>query len=92
MRLERCIPVVLVAIVRFVLRLGRVGSRGWWAMYDLRFVLDGVRSLFRLVDLTCVFMFKTNSLVHPKNLYQVVFFWYRQDQKGTGGSEIYIYF
>ena len=57
-------------------------------MYDLRFVLDGVRSLFRLVDLTCVFMFKTNSLVHPKNLYQVVFFWYRQDQKGTGGTVI----
>ena len=50
------------------MRLGRVGSRGWWAMYHPRFVLDGIRSLFRLVFFYCVFMFKSNSLVSPKDL------------------------
>ena len=31
-------------------------------------VLDDIRNLFRLVVLKCVFMFKSNSLVNPKNL------------------------
>ena len=67
------------------LRLGRVGSRGWWAMYHLRFVLDGILSICRLVVLKCV-TFKSSSTVNPKDL--KVFFWCRQDQKGTG---IYIF-
>ena len=67
------------------LRLGRVGSRGWWAMYHLRFVLDGILSICRLVVLKCV-TFKSSSTVNPKDL--KVFFWSRQDQTGTG---IYIF-
>ena len=57
--------------------------------YRLRFVLDGMRSLFPLVVLKCVFMFKSNSLVNPTIL---LFFWCRQDQKATGGAEIYIFY
>ena len=57
-------------------------------MYHLRFVLDGIRSLFRLVILKCVFIFKSNRLVNPEK--NVIFFWCRQDQKGAGGAEIYI--
>ena len=32
-------------------------------------------------------MFKSNSLCKSEKL--VVFFWYRQDQKGTGGADIH---
>ena len=35
----------------------------------LSFVLDGIRSLFRLVVLKCVFTFKANSFVNPKDFY-----------------------
>ena len=62
-------------------------SRGWQTMYHLRFVLDGIRSLSPLVVLKCVFIFKSNS----KSEKLVVFFWCRQDQKGTGGTEIYVF-
>ena len=55
--------------------------------YNLRFVLDGIRSFFRLVVLKCVFMFKSNSLCKSETL--VAFFWCRQDQKGTGGGDIH---
>ena len=58
-------------------------------IYRLRFVLDGMRSLFPLLALKCTFMFKSNSLVNPKDF---VFFWCRQDQKATGGAEIYIFY
>ena len=44
-----------------------------WCIPDmlcrLRFVVNGIRSLFGLVVLLNVFMFKSNSLVNPKNLY-----------------------
>ena len=50
------------------LRLGKVESREWQTMYGLRSVLGGVRSLFRLVVSKCIFMFKSSSLVNPKDL------------------------
>ena len=43
-------------------------NREWEKIYRLTFVLDSMRSLFRLLVLICVFMFKSNSLVNPKNL------------------------
>ena len=43
-----------------------------------------MRRLFPLVVLKCIFMFKSNSLVNPKD---VVFYSCRQDQKATGGAE-----
>ena len=57
--------------------------------YLLRFVLDGIRSHSRLVVLKCIFMFKSNSLCKSEKL--VVFFWCRQDQKGTGDTETYFF-
>ena len=45
-------------------------------------------SLCRLVVLKCIFMFKSKSLYKSEKL---VFFWYRKVQKGTGGTEIYIF-
>ena len=59
------------------------------SLYRLRFVLDGMRSLFRLVVLKCIFMFESNSLCKSEKL--AAFFWYRQGQKGTGSGEIYIF-
>ena len=56
-------------------------------MYRLRFVLDGMRSPFPLDVLKRTFMLKANSLRSP-NL--SVLFWCRQDQKRTGGTEIYL--
>ena len=58
-------------------------------MHRRRFVLDDIRSLFRLVVLKCIFVFKSNSLCKSEKL--VLFFWCRQDQKGTGGAEIHIF-
>ena len=53
------------------------------------FILDDTRRLcFRLV-LKCIFRFKSNRLCNPKNVYLGVFFWYKQDQKGTGGTDTY---
>ena len=40
-----------------------------------------------MVVLKCVFMFKSNNLCKSEKL--VVFCWYRQDQKGTGGADIH---
>ena len=57
-------------------------------MYHLRFVLHGMRNFFRLVVLKCLFMFKSNGLCKSEKL--VVFFWCRQDQKRTGGTEIFV--
>ena len=51
--------------------------------------MDGVRSLCRLVILIYILMFKSNNICKSEKL--VVFFWCRQDQKGTGGTEIYIF-
>ena len=65
------------------------GLLGWRRRYyyRLRFILDGIRRLFHLVVLKCVFTFKPNSLCKSEKL--VVFFWYRQNQKGTGGADIH---
>ena len=63
-------------------------NREWKTIYRLRFVLDGLRSLFRLVVLKCVFHVQIKQSCRSGKL--VVFFWCRQDQKGTGGTEIYI--
>ena len=43
-------------------------------------------AFFPQIVLKCIFMFKSNSLVNPEDL---VFFWCSQDQKATGGTEIY---
>ena len=40
-------------------------------MYHLRFVLDGMRSLFRLVVLKIVFMFKSNSYCKSEKSFSV---------------------
>ena len=69
------------------LRLGRVGSSGWWTLYHLRFVLDGIRSLFSQVVFEVCFHAHIKQSCKSEKL--VVFLWYRQDQKGTGGTEIY---
>ena len=66
------------------LRLGRVGSRGWWTMYHPRFVLDGIRSLFRLVVFEMCFHVQIKQSCKSERL--VAFFWCGQDQKGTGGT------
>ena len=50
-------------------------------------VLDGIISPFPLAVFKCVFMYKPNSLANPKIFF--VFIWCRQDQKGTGWTEIY---
>ena len=52
--------------------------------------MNGIRSLFPLVGLKGIFMFKSNGLVNPKSL-RTVFSCCRQDQKGTGGTEVYIF-
>ena len=57
-------------------------------MYRLRSVLDGTRSLFRLVVLKYVFMFKSNSLVNPKDL---CFSGVDRNRRGLVGLK-YIYF
>ena len=57
-------------------------------MYRLRFVLDGMRNLFHLVVLECIFMFKSSSLVNPKDMQ--CFSGIDMGQKGTGRAEIYI--
>ena len=48
----------------------RCALRGAFLMcwYRLRFVLNDIRSLFHQVVLKCVLMFKSNSLVNPKDL------------------------
>ena len=71
------------------LRLGRVESRGRWTMYYLRFALDGIRSLFRLVVFFMYFHVQIKQSCISERL--VVFFWCRQDQKGTGETEGYIF-
>ena len=59
----------------------------WQEKYRLRFVLDGMRTLSREVVLKCLFMFKSNRVC--KSDENIVFFWCRQDQKGTGGTEMF---
>ena len=49
---------------------GKYGTRRY---YHLRFVLDGIRSLFRLVALKCFFLFKSNSLCKSEKL--AAFLW-----------------
>ena len=56
-------------------------------IWHLGFVLDGIRSLFRLVVLKCAFIFNSNIICKSEQL--VVLFWCRQDQKGPGGADIY---
>ena len=47
-----------------------------------------MRNLFNLGSYEMYFMFKSHSLV---NVRHVVFFWLRQQRKGTGRGEIYIF-
>ena len=70
------------------LRLHRVGSRWWWTLYHLIFVLDVIHSLFRLVGLKCVFMLQIKQSCESERL--VLFCWCRPDQMWTGGTEIYM--
>ena len=49
-------------------------------------VLDGRRGSFPLAVLKCIFTLKKKGLVNPKI---IRVFWCRQDQKETGGAEIY---
>ena len=64
----------------YYLRPGR-RNREWWTIfaarvekpwtveiYRLRFVPDGMRNLLHLAVLKYIFMFKSNSLVNPKDL------------------------
>ena len=58
-------------------------------MCRLRFVPDGTCTLFHLIVLKYTFIFKSNGLCKPEKI--VILFWCRQDEKGTGGTEIHIF-
>ena len=59
-------------------------------LYHPRFVLDGIRSLFRLVALNRAFMFKTNSLCKSEILLPF-FILCRQDHKGPAWADKHTY-
>ena len=66
-------------------------SREWKTIYRLRFVLDGMRSIFSLVVFEEYFHVQIKCSCKSKTLtrYCVLVVW--TGPEGDGGSEIYIY-